>query len=257
MVELQHPVKTRGIRALLERLYWAMEQRIVPGLRSSQDAYEEVLTDFVHGGTRWLDLGCGASLLPPWKSEAEHRLTSRPAALVGLDRDRHGLRTNRTIASRVCGDIGRLPFPDQSFELVTANMVVEHLDDPAAQFREIRRVLAPGGVFVCHTPNARGYPVLAARWIPDGVKRWMVRGLEGRHEPDVFKTYYRANSPQALTRLATASRLRVRDLRMTVSSAVLAVVPPLAVFELLWIRALRRPGLQSLRPAMIATLSRD
>jgi len=73
----------------------------------------------------------------------------------------------------------------------------------------------------------------------------------------VFKTYYRANSPEALQRLAAAARLRVRDVRMTVSSAVLAIVPPLAVLELLWIRALRRPGLEGLRPAMIATFTRD
>jgi ubiquinone/menaquinone biosynthesis C-methylase UbiE len=244
-------------RSTLERLYWAIERRIVPGLRSSQEAYEEILTDFVHPGTRWLDLGCGSSLLPPWMSEAERRLTARAALLVGLDRDLAGLGANRTIVRRIGGDIGRLPFPGESFDLVTANMVVEHLDDPVSQFQEIRRVLSPGGVFVCHTPNARGYTVLAARWVPDRIKRLMVRGLEGRRGAEVFKTYYRANSPRALKRLAAAARLRMRDLRMTVSSAVLAIVPPLAFFELLWIRALRSPGLQSLRPTMIATFARD
>lgn len=257
MAVLQQPVMSGGIRGRLERLYWALERRIVPGLRSSQDAYEETLTDYVRPGTRWLDLGCGSSLLPSWKREAERYLTSRAAVLVGLDRNLPGLLEHRTIEQRVCGDVGRLPFPDASFDLVSANMLVEHLDDPVTQFREIHRVLAPGGVFVCHTPNARGYPALAGRWIPDTVKRLIVRGLEGRRAPDVFKTYYRANSPRALKQLAGVSRLRLRDLRMTVSSAVLAIVPPLALFELLWIRALRSPGFQSLRPTMIATFARD
>lgn len=257
MAVLQQSVTSGGIRGRLERIYWALEQRIVPGLRSSQDAYEEILTDFVHTGTRWLDLGCGSSLLPPWKREAKHHLTSRAAVLVGLDRDLPGLLQNRTVGQRACGDIGRLPFADASFDLVSANMVVEHLDDPVTQFREIHRVLAPGGVFVCHTPNVRGYPVLAGRWIPDAVKRLMARGLDGRREPDVFKTFYRANSARALKRLAAVSRLRLRDLRMTVTSAVLAIVPPLALLELLWIRVLRSPGFQSLRPTMIATFARD
>lgn len=46
------------------------------------------------------------------------------------------------------------------------------------------------------------------------------------------------------------------DVRMTFTSAALAIVPPLALLELVWIRALRSSRLQALRPTMIATLSR-
>jgi SAM-dependent methyltransferase len=248
---------TGAIRSWLERLYWAMEHKIVPGFQSSQDTYHDILTGHVHAGTRWLDLGCGTSLLPAWKHDSELQLVARAGTFAGLDRSLSSLRANRTIAGRVCGDIALLPFPEGSFDLVTANMVVEHLDDPVSQFQEIRRVLAPGGMFVCHTPNVRGYPALAGRLVPDIVKRKLIRGLEGRQAEDVFKTYYRANSPRALRRVAEQSRLKIRDVLMTFSSAVLAVVPPLALLELLWIRALRRSGLQSLRPTMIATFARD
>ena len=256
MAVVQQPM-TSSIRARLEKLYWAMEHRIVPGLRSSHDAYQDVLTQYVDTDTRWLDLGCGTSLLPAWKQDSERRLIARSGMLAGLDRSLDSLKANSTIARRVCGDIAKLPFPDGAFDLVTANMVVEHLDDPVGQFREIRRVLTRGGVFVCHTPNVRGYPVLAACLVPRIVKRMLIRGLEGRHGDDVFKTYYRANSPRALRRVADDSQLKIRDVLMTFSSAVLAVVPPLALLELLWIRALRRSGLQGLRPAMIATFTRD
>jgi ubiquinone/menaquinone biosynthesis C-methylase UbiE len=247
---------TGSIRAWLEKLYWVMERKIVPGLKSSQDAYHDIVAHHVDASTRWLDLGCGTSLLPAWRQDSERRLIARSGVLAGLDRSLPPLRANATIALRVCGDIARLPFPDESFDLVTANMVVEHLDDPVSQFREIRRVLAKGGVFVCHTPNVRGYPVLAARLVPDVVKRLLIRGLEGRHSQDVFKTYYRANSPSALRSVAAQSKLKVRDVRMTFTSALLAIVPPLALLELLWIRALRSSRLQALRPTMIATLSR-
>lgn len=256
MAAVQHPMTT-SIRSRLENLYWAMERKIVPGLKSSQDTYQDILSRHVHAGTRWLDLGCGTSLLPPWKHDAELALVAQAGVLAGLDCSRPSLRANRTIALRICGDIHRLPFPDGSFDLVTANMVVEHLDDPVEQFQEIRRVLARGGVFICHTPNIRGYPALAARLVPDVIKRVVIRGLEGRQSEDVFKTYYRANSPRALRRVATLSQLEVREVLMTFSTAVMAVVPPLALFELLWIRALRRPGLQSLRPTMVATFARD
>lgn len=47
-----------------------------------------------------------------------------------------------------------LPFPDGSFDLVVCNAVVEHLHGiHKLLFQEVRRVLAPGGVFVFTTPN--------------------------------------------------------------------------------------------------------
>ena len=47
-----------------------------------------------------------------------------------------------------------LPFPDESFDLVVCNAVIEHLHGIHKQlFAEVRRVLAPGGSFVFTTPN--------------------------------------------------------------------------------------------------------
>jgi SAM-dependent methyltransferase len=44
-------------------------------------------------------------------------------------------------------DAGRLDFADGSFDLVTAGFLVQVLDDPAAAIAEVRRVLAPAGLF--------------------------------------------------------------------------------------------------------------
>jgi len=49
----------------------------------------------------------------------------------------------------------RLPLPDASVDVAYSNQVMEHLhpEDAAEQLREIYRVLAPGGRYVCITPN--------------------------------------------------------------------------------------------------------
>jgi len=50
-----------------------------------------------------------------------------------------------------------LPFPDESFDAVLLSEVLEHLMySPLPMFREIRRVLRPGGILLLSTPNPAG-----------------------------------------------------------------------------------------------------
>ena len=48
---------------------------------------------------------------------------------------------------------GGLPLPDQSFDLAYSVEVLEHLEDQFLFFREVHRILRPGGRFVLTTPN--------------------------------------------------------------------------------------------------------
>jgi SAM-dependent methyltransferase len=50
---------------------------------------------------------------------------------------------------------GRLPFPDDSFDLVVGSHVLEHLPNPIAVFGEMLRVCRPGGVVYVEAPSDR------------------------------------------------------------------------------------------------------
>jgi len=242
------------LRNSVQQFARAMQQRITPGVRYHQDAFVEVLWTHVPAGGHWLDLGCGHQLLPSWQSARERDLIARAGVVVGLDYDLESVRRHSTIAYRCRGDIGSLPFESESFDLVTANMVVEHLDHPERQFREVARVLRPGGIFLYHTPNADNYQVRIARLVPEGLKSMLAHALEGRHSDDVFPTHYRANTAADTSRLAGEAGLTVDRIDFISSYPGLGMVPPLAFVELLGIRWLERPGNERWRHNLICIL---
>ena len=57
-------------RLKLYRLYWRAERLIAPGIKYSQEEYEEELFRRLKPDVTWLDLGCGRSLLPSWRAES-------------------------------------------------------------------------------------------------------------------------------------------------------------------------------------------
>jgi SAM-dependent methyltransferase len=237
-------------------VYWQLERKLAPGVRYSQAHYEEALNEALETGASWLDVGCGHQVLPPWRLDAERRLIARSGRVVGVDVDRESIRNHATIRLRALASLSALPFASETFDLVTANMVAEHLESPETQFAEVARVLRPGGVFLFHTPNARAYTTRLARAIPDRGKRLLVRLLEGRPEDDVFPTFYRVNTVARIHEVAAAAGLQVMEVRPVTSSAEFATILPLAFIELLWIRKLMKPEWQDHRPTLVGFLAK-
>jgi ubiquinone/menaquinone biosynthesis C-methylase UbiE len=190
------------MRRLLLRVYWWLEKRIVPGLRYSQYHYHETLQSVVPVNCHWLDLGCGHQMFASWMTKEEQDLGRRASRLVGIDMDLEGLKKNSVVSDRIFGDIERLPLARQSFDVVTANMVVEHLRATETILGEVHRILKPGGLFVFHTPNRRALYASLARLFPQRIKKFLIRVLENRREEDVFKTFYRMNTSTEIVEYA-------------------------------------------------------
>lgn len=65
-------------------------------------------------------------------------------------------------------DIACMPFADESFDLVIANHVLEHVENDTQAAREICRVLAVGGFAILQTPYS---PMLERTWSDAGIVR--------------------------------------------------------------------------------------
>ena len=141
-----------------------------------------------------LDLGAGAGIVDKMNFR---QLASR---VCGVDLDPRVVDNPFLDEGRV-SDAGEIPFPDESFDVVFSDNVLEHLEIPDQVFREVARVLKGGGLFMFKTPNKWHYMPTIARLSPHGFHQFVNR-LRGRAEIDTFPTRYRANTKADITRLA-------------------------------------------------------
>jgi SAM-dependent methyltransferase len=100
-------------------------------------------------GERVLDLGCGAGT----DTLVAAQMVAPDGHVTGIDMTPEMLAKARAAAAElgaanvelVEGEVERLPFPDESFDVVISNGVIDLVPDKDAVFSELQRVLRPGG----------------------------------------------------------------------------------------------------------------
>ena len=123
------------------------------------------LLPHLSSGAAVLDVGCGpgtitadlATLVTPGRVTALE-LTEAALDLARAEITGRGL-TNVDFAA---GDVHALDFPDHTFDVVHAHQVLQHVADPVAALREMRRVTRPGGVVA-----VRDSDYAAFVWFPE------------------------------------------------------------------------------------------
>ncbi|MGE0128626.1 MAG: class I SAM-dependent methyltransferase [Blastocatellales bacterium] len=200
------------------------------------------------GKTRWLDVGCGRQLAPWWmkgQAEIEADLKSRAQSVIGIDPDLAALGDNRSLALRVNADAGSLPFADGSFDLVTSNMVFEHVETPLESLKEIRRVLRDGGRLIVLTPNWLDIVTIAARIVPNRWHPAVVSRMEERGEADVYPTHFRFNRPATIEKVLREAGFKKWSVESLEHPDVYSHVPFVARVEAAWHKLARnRPALR-------------
>jgi SAM-dependent methyltransferase len=145
--------------------------------------------------TRTLDAGCGRRT-----RLAAYR--DRIVELVGVDIDADAGAENHALDRFVVADLcERLPFEDAYFDLVYANFVIEHLDQPLNALSEFRRVSRHDAALIILTSNRANPMLAAASVLPQSFRLFLKRTGAGEDDRDVIPTRYEANTPGRLARL--------------------------------------------------------
>jgi SAM-dependent methyltransferase len=88
-------------------------------------------------------------LMAGWDSHIPERL--RPSRIVGLGLNENELNRNNVLSEYVIHDLNnvpRLPFPDNTFDAVINTVSVDYMTKPFQVFKDVGRILKPGGLFL-------------------------------------------------------------------------------------------------------------
>lgn len=141
------------VDASYEESYWGVITDPDGNVRDRREERERYLQDiatelaFINGlpAGRMLDIGCGLGFL---------------LSGVADDWERHGVEVSAFAARRATrygqihqGLLEEAGYPDRHFDLVVIYHVIEHVADPLALLKEIRRILKPDGWLILGTPD--------------------------------------------------------------------------------------------------------
>ena len=140
--------------------------------RTAQNSAARLLPH-LEEGMRLLDMGSGAGTIT-----ADLARIVGPSGVVALEVHEGAAAITRTELARQglgevevrVGDAHQLPFEDDSFDVVHAHQVLQHLPAPVQALAQFRRVTRPGGIVAVRDSDYEGF-----RWWPErpALERWL------------------------------------------------------------------------------------
>lgn len=155
-------------------------------------------------GRELLEIGCGLGTDLAMFARGGARVTGLDLTPASVALARRRFELEGMPGRFLVGDAEHLPFPDERFDVVYSFGVLHHTPDTARAFREVLRVLRPGGEAVIMLYHARsthyylGYPLALASRLRHG------RGWIGKDE--YFRVYDGEENP--LGKAYTRSQVR-------------------------------------------------
>jgi ubiquinone/menaquinone biosynthesis C-methylase UbiE len=144
-------------------------ERVIPG-QVNDDLWSEHVARYAFAsrfaeGKRVLDAGCGAGYGAAELAQSALQVTGLDIASDAVEYARETYPIPNLLF--LVSSCTATPFPPNSFELVVAFEVIEHLEDYRAFLNECARVVTPQGLFIVSSPNKSYYAESRAKTGPN------------------------------------------------------------------------------------------
>lgn len=161
-----------------------------PTFKSAGWYYRNFIDTHISQDSIVLDAGCGdGGIICEYVGKVKE--------IIGVDVREDHIQNNSCINRGLVSSLTAIPLPDNSVDVITSQFVLEHIENPAAVFAELYRVLRPGGVFIFFTPNIFNPIMLASRVTPLWFHKLYREKLLHNTE-EAYPTFYRINTTNGL-----------------------------------------------------------
>jgi len=162
------------------------------------------ILQYMNGSCHVLDLGAGAGIVTQMNFKGVVKKVS------GIDPDKRVIH-NPFLDNAVVGYGESMPqFESSSVDVVISDNVLEHIGDPSGLFKEIYRVLKPGGYFISKSPNKYYYIAMISKITPYFIHK-IINKKRGRKYEDTFPTHYKLNTKRAQLKYALSTGFKVEE----------------------------------------------
>ena len=146
-----------------------------------------------------LDVGCGGGFTCEFMAKLHANVSGVDSSESSIAQAQAHAEAQNLKINYQCGSALHLPYPDNSFDVVTCVDVLEHIPDWGRAVAQIHRVLKPGGHFFFDTINRNALSALVLIYIFEYVLRLIPRGT---HDARLFIKPAELRAKLALTGFA-------------------------------------------------------
>jgi ubiquinone/menaquinone biosynthesis C-methylase UbiE len=116
-------------------------------------AYEFAAKNYIKGKTV-ADIGCGNGYGTVYMSQFAEKATGLDYSQETIKQSNEENKDKKNLNFVSC-KVPPICLPDNYADVVTSFQFIEHIHERAEFIKDVKRILKPGGVFICSTPNIK------------------------------------------------------------------------------------------------------
>ena len=162
-------------------------KKYYPNFKDVGYFFKQYLDKYITNDSTILEIGCG-------RQSFGDKYYKRAKYKVGIDPDKEALKDNTLMDKKICSTIENIPETTGEFDVVIAQWVLEHVQNPEKDIRKIQKLCKKNGHFIFMTTNIHSPLIMLSKILSTSSKKYLRKILFDIEEDDTYPTVYKINS---------------------------------------------------------------